>query len=155
MPASLTTASVYVVQLYVLLAMYEGHLCLIMLEQPMNVLSWNVRGLNCPDRRATVHETIAASSCPIVCLQETKLADVDKFTAILLGGNRLRSYAQRPAIGTRGGMLMLWDDQSVDVSWSITVSLPWSMSEAPRLTSKSPRSMDRHPRRSKMPSLLS
>lgn len=90
--------------------------CYIMLAQPFSLLSWNVRGLNCPDRRATVHETIASTSCHLVCLQETKLDDVDQFVAAFLGGHRLRSFAQRPAVGTRGGILMLWDENVVGIS---------------------------------------
>lgn len=92
-----------------------------MTTQPINTLSWNVRGLNCPARKATVNATIAASSCQLVCLQETKLDSVDKFVAAFLGGNRLQSFAQRPALGTRGGILLLWDDNVLDVS-DITTS---------------------------------
>ena len=87
-----------------------------MLGQPINLLSWNVRGLNCPNRRATVHETIAATSCHLACLQETKLEVLDQFTASFLGGARLKSFAHRPALGTRGGFLLLWDDDVVAVS---------------------------------------
>ena len=82
----------------------------------ISILSWNVRGLNDPHRQDTVHEIIAASSCHVVCLQETKLDDIDQFTAAYLGGYRLKSFAQRPADGTRGGILMLWDDNVVQVS---------------------------------------
>uniref|UniRef100_A0A453DFS4 Endonuclease/exonuclease/phosphatase domain-containing protein n=1 Tax=Aegilops tauschii subsp. strangulata TaxID=200361 RepID=A0A453DFS4_AEGTS len=87
-----------------------------MLAQPINFLSWNVRGLNCPDRRSTVNATIASSSCHVVCLQETKLDNIDQFTAAFLGGHRLCSFAQRPANGTRGGILLLWDDLLLEMS---------------------------------------
>ena len=87
-----------------------------MLEQKINIMSWNVRGLNCPDRRATVHETIYASSCHIVCLHEMKMGCIDQFLACYIGGNRLRRFAQRLANGTRGGLVMLWDDSVVEVS---------------------------------------
>jgi exonuclease III len=91
-----------------------------MLEQPINIMGWNTRGLNDQDRRDAVHETIASSSCHIVCLQETKLQDVSQFDAAYIGGHRLRSFAQRPAIGTRGGILLLWDDSVVAVSNIVT-----------------------------------
>ena len=94
----------------------QGASVSIMFEQPINFLSWNIRGLNCPDRRSTVNATIASSSCHVVCLQETKLGNIDRFTAASLGGQRLRSFAQRPANGTRGGILLLWDDRLVEVS---------------------------------------
>uniref|UniRef100_A0A453PU51 Endonuclease/exonuclease/phosphatase domain-containing protein n=1 Tax=Aegilops tauschii subsp. strangulata TaxID=200361 RepID=A0A453PU51_AEGTS len=87
-----------------------------MLAQPVNFLCWNVRGLNCPGRRATVHEMIVSTTCHIVCLQETKLDDVDQFGASSLGGHRLRNFAQRPALGTRGGILVLWDEATIGLS---------------------------------------
>ena len=86
-----------------------------MTEQPINTLSWNVRGLNCPDRRATVKATISDTTCHLVCLQETKLSTVDRYIAASLGGNKLQSFAHRPATGTRGGILMLWDDNLLHV----------------------------------------
>jgi exonuclease III len=77
------------------------------LAQPLNILGWNVRGLNDLDRRDTVHETIASSSCQLVCLQETKLAAVTSLEAAYIGGYRLKNFAERPANGTRGGILLL------------------------------------------------
>ena len=81
----------------------------------MKILNWNVRGLNCPNRRATIRETVAATPCHLVCLQETKLEHVDPFMASSLGGQRLKGFAQRPATGTRGGILLLWDEDLVEV----------------------------------------
>jgi exonuclease III len=74
------------------------------------LLSWNVRGLNDPDRCSTVSESISASSCSIACLQESKLQNIDAASAAFVGGFRLRAFAQLPAIGTKGGVLVLWDD---------------------------------------------
>ena len=87
-----------------------------MLEQNLAILCWNVRGLNCPDRQATVHETIAASSCHLVCIQESKLQTIDAHVAAYLGGHRLKNFAHRPADGTKGGILLLWDDSAVTIS---------------------------------------
>jgi hypothetical protein len=58
---------------------WDGAAMVIMLEHTVNFLGWNVRGLNDQDRKDTVHETVAASSCHIVCLQETKLASITPF----------------------------------------------------------------------------
>ena len=62
-----------------------------MLDQNISILCWNVRGLNCPERTAPVHETIATSSCHLVCLQETKLQVIEPFTGAYLGDHRLRA----------------------------------------------------------------
>mgnify|MGYP006961252409 CR=1 FL=1 len=43
------------------------------------------------------------------------MENVDQYVASYLGGNRLRSFAQRPATGSRGGLLMLWDDSVVRI----------------------------------------
>lgn len=73
----------------------------------LSVLNWNVRGLNCPNRRSTVNEIIATSACHLVCIQESKFQVVDATIAAFLGGFRLKGFAQRPAIGMRGGILLL------------------------------------------------
>jgi hypothetical protein len=93
-----------------------------MLEQPINTLGWNVRGLNDQDRKGTVHETIAASTCHILCLQETKLVSISAFNASYIGGYRLWGFAERLAIGTRGGILPLWDDSVVHMSNIIAIN---------------------------------
>jgi exonuclease III len=87
-----------------------------MLEQPVNILGWNTRGLNDQDRRDTVHETISSSSYHIVFLQETKLQNLSLLDACHIGGNRLKGFADRPAVGTRGGILLLWDETVVALS---------------------------------------
>jgi exonuclease III len=87
-----------------------------MLEHLLNILGWNVRGLNDQDRKDTVHETIANSSCHIACLQETKLQYISAFDAAYIGGYRLKSFAYKPANGTRGGILLLWDESVVSIS---------------------------------------
>ncbi|KAE8812083.1 hypothetical protein D1007_10920 [Hordeum vulgare] len=52
----------------------------------------------------------------LVCVEETKLDNIDRFVAAFLGGNGLRNFAQRPTIGTRDGFLLLWDDDVLEVS---------------------------------------
>jgi hypothetical protein len=64
-----------------------------MIDFAINIASWNVRGLNDPDRRTTVLETISDTSCHIVFLQETKLANVDPFIAASIGGLRFQGFA--------------------------------------------------------------
>jgi exonuclease III len=67
-------------------------------------------------RCLAVHETIAANTCHIACLQETKLQHVDSGLARFLGVYSLNCFAYKPANGTRGGILILWNDAFVDLS---------------------------------------
>jgi len=85
----------------------------------INIACWNVRGLNSQARKATVHEILAATNIHLACLQETKLRNVDQATAAYPGNYRLQKFAFSPAtgpLGTRGGILLLWDDLHVDLS---------------------------------------
>ncbi|KAJ1262053.1 hypothetical protein BS78_09G078000, partial [Paspalum vaginatum] len=90
-----------------------------MIGPNIDLLCRNVRELNLPARRDVMHETIAATVCHIVCLRETKLSSIDAPTASYLGGHRLTSFAHKPAgglSGTRGGILLLWNDNFVELS---------------------------------------
>lgn len=79
------------------------------------IMSWNVRGLNAPAKCLTVRETIATTTYHIACLQETKLQNIDVALANLLGGPRLNQFIYKPASGTKGGILLLWDDRVFDM----------------------------------------
>jgi exonuclease III len=87
-----------------------------MIGPNLNIADWNVRGLNDQERKDTVHSFLTDTPCHIACIQETKLDFVDHQTAAYIGGFKLRSFAHRPAIGTRGGILLLWDDEHVIIS---------------------------------------
>jgi len=68
-----------------------------MLQAPnLDILCWNVRGLNSPARHDTVHETVASTLCHIACFQETKLSTIDQFPASYLGGHRLNATTSSP-----------------------------------------------------------
>jgi hypothetical protein len=51
-----------------------------------------------------------------VCLQETKLQTIDQSLAAFLGAYKLNSFAFKPAVGTKGGILLLWNNSEVEVS---------------------------------------
>jgi hypothetical protein len=87
-----------------------------MLDNNINCLSWNPRGLNCSKWCDVVGDLFASSSCQIVYLQETKLHHVNAFTAAHMCGHRLCNFLQRLANGTKGGILMLWDNVAVQVA---------------------------------------
>lgn len=80
-----------------------------MIVNNISILCWNVRGLNCPDRRSAIRELISVTPCHIVCLQETELETIDPLTVTHIGGQRLSSFAH-------WGILLLWDDTAVTPS---------------------------------------
>lgn len=84
-----------------------------MTTSSFETICWNVRGLNSAARCVTVHELLSATTCHFVCLQETKLANIDGSLAAFLGGYKLNNFAFKPANGTRGGILLIWDDNYV------------------------------------------
>jgi exonuclease III len=68
----------------------------------IDILCWNVRGLNRQDRKDVVHQTLAATWCHIACLQESKLSSLDQHVVAYLGGFRLRGFVFKPATGVLG-----------------------------------------------------
>lgn len=81
----------------------------------LSILSWNVRGLNVVASCLNVHNSLATTACHIACLQETKLQTVDSHLANFLGAYRLNRHSFKPAVGTKGGILVLWNDSEVDL----------------------------------------
>ena len=44
----------------------------------IKMISWNVRGLNDPQKRLVVKNLLREWKCNIVCLQETKIASMNR-----------------------------------------------------------------------------
>ena len=82
----------------------------------LDIISWNVRGLNTPARCITVHDMLSSTFCHLACLQETKLHSVDGTLAAYLGGYKLNNFIFKPALGTKGGILLLWSDNHLDLT---------------------------------------
>lgn len=86
-----------------------------MASQHIKIVVWNVRGLNSPARHSAIYQVIAAAGPSLVCLQETKMEDVTADVVRQCLGNNFENYYFLPAIGTRGGILLAWDDTMVKV----------------------------------------
>lgn len=76
-----------------------------MISHDISILNGNVRGLNCPNKRAIVNETIIVSTWHIACIQESKLKFVDVMTNAFLGGYRLEGFANALLLARVGGSL--------------------------------------------------
>lgn len=83
---------------------------------PLKVLVWNVHGLNAQARRNALFQVVVAANSAIVCLEETKLQVVSVNDVSQCLGNRHDNFLYLPATGTRGGILIAWDDSITHVS---------------------------------------
>jgi exonuclease III len=80
------------------------------------IMSWNPRGLNTPARRTAVVELASAAKTSIICLQETKLAHIDRSLAIEIDGASRQDFVFLPAEETRGGIDIFWDATMVSLT---------------------------------------
>ena len=87
-----------------------------MASQPLELLVWNVRGLNSPARRNAIFQVATAANPSIVCLQETKLEVVTSEIIRHCLGNKFEKFFYLSASGTRGGVLIAWDPIVVALS---------------------------------------
>lgn len=75
---------------------------------PSSILIWNARGLNQKARRDSVRDVIMSVNADIVCIQETKIANMSQHLLLSVLGSAYDKSIVLPAIGTRGGILLAW-----------------------------------------------
>ncbi|XP_059664125.1 uncharacterized protein LOC132309882 [Cornus florida] len=75
----------------------------------LQILSWNVRGLNDQARRKEVKSLIRKAGGHLVCLQETKIASMTDMIVRSLWGGRFVQWCVLDAIGSSSGILIMWD----------------------------------------------
>lgn len=77
----------------------------------INIVSWNVRGLNRHRKRMLIRSLIHRWKADVFCFQDSKLkGDIREFIRELWA-NRWFKYAQLEASGPRGGIIVLWDSK--------------------------------------------
>lgn len=69
----------------------------------IKVLTRNVRGLNEKDKRLSVRQTILLEKPDVICLQETKLSEINYTIVSQTCGRRYKEFVYLEAEGTRGG----------------------------------------------------
>ena len=53
----------------------------------------------------------------ILCIQESKLSQLDELVGSLLWGTSPHGFSFRPSVGASGGLIIFWDSKEVEV-WS-------------------------------------
>jgi mannosylglycoprotein endo-beta-mannosidase len=86
------------------------------MDSQLEVLDWNVRGLNDPAKRSAVREFLATLRVSLVCFQETKVAVIDQFFVMQCLGPSFDGFAYLPAVDTRGGILLAWDTSVLNIT---------------------------------------
>ena len=81
----------------------------------IKILSWNVRGLNCPINRGHVRQVLQNYFCDIAILQESKMEDVNNPIAIRLWGRRPVDWIFLPSIGRSEGIIVIWNTQVLEL----------------------------------------
>lgn len=81
----------------------------------IELLCWNMRGLNDPAKRSAVREFLSTLHVSIVCFQETKVDVIDDFFVMQCLGPSFDGYVYLPAMDTRGGILLAWDSSVVQI----------------------------------------
>ncbi|CAN0922514.1 Transposon TX1 uncharacterized 149 kDa protein [Linum grandiflorum] len=79
------------------------------------IVSWNVRGIGMPDKRFRIKNRLSSLRPSIVCLQESKLVDVDGGIIRSLVGSGDWGWAFKPSAGASGGIITCWNEELFDV----------------------------------------
>jgi exonuclease III len=80
----------------------------------LQIVSWNMRGLNDGSKRLRVRNLLRTWKADIVCLQETKLEAVDWGTIQSLWRGQYVDWLCLNSSGVSGGILIMWVVEKVD-----------------------------------------
>jgi exonuclease III len=80
----------------------------------LNILSWNVRGINELDKRLRIKGLIREWKVDLVCLMETKMEVITSEVVRSLWGCHHVDWCYMGASGASGGILIMWDRRVVE-----------------------------------------
>ena len=80
----------------------------------LKIISWNVRGLNDPDKRLQIKNLIKSWKVDVICLQETKLEVMSRSLVKSLWGCHYVDWVYLGSVGTAEGILVMWDKRVVE-----------------------------------------
>ena len=81
----------------------------------IRILSWNVRGANDRDKRKVIKLVIKSQRVDVVCVQETKIKEMNMGLVRSLGVGRHIDWRVINSRGAAGGVLVFWDNRVVEL----------------------------------------
>ncbi|KAH7690240.1 Exodeoxyribonuclease III protein [Dioscorea alata] len=78
----------------------------------MNIVSWNVRGLERSAKQFLVKDFLALHFADLCCLQEYKLEEIQLSTWKEIGGVKLDQFNFLLARGSASGIILGWNPQA-------------------------------------------
>ena len=101
----------------------------ILVFMKIKMISWNVRGLNDSRKQLVVKNLLREWKCDVVCLQETKIASMNRQLVCSLWSCPYVDWAILEADWTAGGILFMWDKRVLDkvevMVGTFSVSVKW------------------------------
>ena len=88
----------------------------------IKIISWNVRGVNDLDERKVIKNFLRTHRVDLVCLQETKVQEMNNDMVRSLGVGRFLNWKALNAEGSAGGILLLWDNSRISMVDSVVGS---------------------------------
>ena len=73
------------------------------------VLCWNIRGLNSKAKQLALANAIELSGHAIICLQETKMGNIDISFIRSCCPKRFDDFPYIPDVGAYGGIVIIWN----------------------------------------------
>ena len=90
----------------------------------IRILSWNVRGENDRDKRKVIKSVIKSQRVDVICLQETKIKEMNTGLVRSLGVGRHLDWRTVNCRGATGGIMVFWDNRMVDLKEGILNFVP-------------------------------
>ena len=81
----------------------------------IKILSWNVRGVNDPDKRKVIKNFIRTHKVDLVRLHETKVQEMNNDMVRNLGVVRFLNWTALNTEGSVGGILLIWDKRRISM----------------------------------------
>jgi hypothetical protein len=88
----------------------------IFMDCNLEMLFWNVRGTNDPAKRSDIRDFLDSLHVRIVCILETKVAEVDEFYISQCLRPSFDGFVFLLADETRGDVVMAWDTSVVQIN---------------------------------------